>query len=191
MAYSATTIAARRIRLDLAARLSGKAATFVNIRKLPSAVLRLVRPLAAERTLAAPEMPPRNPSILLCDSDLLTLELLQHQFTRASFEVTCAADGNDAIAALEACQPDVVVLDIMIPGPDGIAVLKIIRGNPAWAEIPVMMLTHRDSEDDIVGALQLGASDYVTKPFLIGEVMERVHALLMRPGLTAEGVQAA
>lgn len=191
MAYSATTVVARRIHLEIAERLGKKAATFRAVRKVPTACLRLVEPFAKALPFIKRRGPVNRPSILLCDGDVLALEVLEHHFSRAGFDVVCATDGNDAIAALEACAFDAVVLAIMIPGPDGIAVLRIIRGNPAWSEVPVMMLTLRDSEDDIVGALQLGASDYLTKPFLIGEVLERVNALISRPGLTAEGRDAA
>ncbi len=85
-----------------------------------------------------------------------------------------AADGTRAMQCLARRTPAAVILAIMIPGVSGTEVLQRIRENPEQRNVPVIMLTHRCGEDDVVQALRLGASDYLTKPFLVREVLERV-----------------
>ena len=175
MAYFADSIRSRRLHLDLAARLSLKAETLNPVRAVVAPAVRLLRPMgkAIPRLLRLPPKPPK-PLVLICDEEELTLDLLEHHLSNAGYEVMRASDGEDALRCLAERTPAVVILAVMIPLVSGIEVLQRIRENPTQRNLPVMMLTHRDAEDDVVEALRLGASDYMTKPFLIGEVLERV-----------------
>jgi two-component system alkaline phosphatase synthesis response regulator PhoP len=173
MAYLAKSLSSRRLHLDLAARLSLKAETFHRFVRDPT--MRLLRPLSgAKARLSRPTPIPPKPLILICDSEELILDLLEHHLARAGYEVMRAADGGTAMAALAERAPAVAILAIDIGVISGTEVLQRIREDPNLRKIPVIMLTDRHAEADVVGALRLGASDYMTKPFMIGEVLERV-----------------
>lgn len=118
---------------------------------------------------------------LICDDEELILDLLEHHLSSASFEVLRASDGGEALAHLNQRTPDIVILDVMMPVVDGHEVLRQIRENEALRHIPVIMLTMRDSEPDVVGAFQTGASDYLAKPFMSGDLLERVKRLVAPP----------
>ncbi|MEF2255509.1 response regulator transcription factor [Microbacterium schleiferi] len=100
----------------------------------------------------------------------------------SGFEVTQASTGADAIAALASSPPDVVVLDVMMPGVDGFEVVQLIRRRDAT--LPVLFLSARDAVEDRVRGLRLGGDDYVTKPFSAVEVIARIETLLRRTALT-------
>lgn len=174
MAYEAGSADARRLHLDLAMRLgveAGKGATGAprapTKRALPRA-RKTPPPLLALPTKAA------KPLILICDDEELILDLLEHRLKGEGYEVMRASDGAVAMECLAQRTPAVVILAAMLPFISGIEVLQRIREHPDQRNLPVMMLTHRNAEDDVVEALRLGASDYITKPFLIGELLERV-----------------
>jgi DNA-binding response OmpR family regulator len=93
------------------------------------------------------------------------------------FAVEIARDGNAGVAASERLEPDLIVLDLMLPGLNGLEVCRRIRGRTA---VPILMLTARDTETDTVVGLEVGADDYMTKPFGLRELVARVHALLRR-----------
>jgi DNA-binding response OmpR family regulator len=97
--------------------------------------------------------------------------------------VEVAADGPSGVALVERVQPDLVVLDLMLPGFDGLEVCRRIQKN---RPVPVLMLTARDSETDLLVGLAVGADDYLTKPFSPRELVARVHAILRRVGRTAD-----
>jgi DNA-binding response OmpR family regulator len=113
-------------------------------------------------------------SILVIDDDPLLLRLLQHKLQQRGFAVRCADDGEKGLAAVAADPPDLVVLDAMMPGLDGPEVLRRLKEAPQWAGIPVVMLTARKQERDIVAALSHGAADYLVKPFLPEELVMRI-----------------
>ena len=115
--------------------------------------------------------------ILICDDDPLLVDLLSYRLSGKGFEVATASDGAEAVARL-ADLPDAVILDAMMPVFDGYEVLRRMRADPTLATIPVIMLTARKQERDIVGALELGASDFVVKPFIPEELMARLTRLL-------------
>lgn len=123
-------------------------------------------------------MAPAN--ILVCDDDELLLELLQHRLAAKGFRVTVARDGGEALDLARAERPDAVVLDAMMPVVDGYQVLRRFRDDPALAGVPIIFLTARKQEEDIVEALKLGASDYLAKPFIPEELMARLGRLLAR-----------
>jgi DNA-binding response OmpR family regulator len=104
------------------------------------------------------------------------------------FEVEVAADGPSGVALVERARPDLVVLDLMLPGFDGLEVCRRIQKD---RPVPVLMLTARDSETDLLVGLAVGADDYLTKPFSPRELVARVHAILRRVGRSSEAAGAA
>jgi DNA-binding response OmpR family regulator len=116
--------------------------------------------------------------ILVCDDDELLVDLLTYRLSARGYEVSAARDGGEALERLAADKPDAVVLDAMMPVVEGFEVLRRIREQPATANLPVIMLSARKQERDIVGALELGASDFVVKPFIPEELIARLARLL-------------
>jgi two-component system, OmpR family, alkaline phosphatase synthesis response regulator PhoP len=107
-------------------------------------------------------------------------DLIRHYLERAGHTVESLASGRDVQARVRQAPPDLVVLDVMLPGMDGMLVCQALRADPATAPIPILMLTARGEESDRVRGLELGADDYVTKPFSPKEFVARVGALLRR-----------
>ena len=118
--------------------------------------------------------------ILSADDDKDLLALIAFTLSQAGYLVVKADDGLSAIRAFEAEAPDLVILDINMPGASGFQVCEAIRSK---ARVPVMMLTVRGEEEDLVKALELGADDYLTKPFSPRTLLARVKALLRRAGM--------
>ena len=118
------------------------------------------------------------PKILVADDEKLLLELLEFRLSQRGHEPVLAADGREALARLEDSAPDAVVLDMMMPVHDGLDVLRRMRASERHADTPVIMLTARRGEKDIVGALELGANDYLVKPFMPEELLARLGRLL-------------
>jgi DNA-binding response OmpR family regulator len=127
-------------------------------------------------TLSRADMPDSS-TILLVDDEESVQKLLAYPLEREGFRVLQARDGEEALARFAAEDVDLVVLDIMLPKLDGLEVCKRLR---AESEVPIIMLTARDDELDKVLGLELGADDYITKPFSIREFRSRVRALLRR-----------
>jgi DNA-binding response OmpR family regulator len=117
--------------------------------------------------------------ILVADDDADLLALIGFALSQASYLVVKASDGPGAISCFEAEAPDLVILDINMPGASGFQVCQAIR---ARSPVPIMMLTVRGEEEDLVRALELGADDYLTKPFSPRTLLARVKALLRRAG---------
>jgi two-component system phosphate regulon response regulator PhoB len=118
--------------------------------------------------------------ILVVDDEPDALEVLGFKLKEAGFLPVFAADGLKALAAVKAERPDLIVLDLMLPEIDGTEVCKILRRDPATAEIPILMLTAKAAEMDRVLGLELGADDYVTKPYSPRELVLRIRKLLKR-----------
>lgn len=121
-----------------------------------------------------------NEKVLIVDDELNILELLEFNLKKEGFDVLRADTGEMAVSLLEQARPDIVLLDQMLPGIDGLNVLKKMRANEAFADIPVIMVTARSEEIDKIVGLELGADDYITKPFSVRELCARVKALLRR-----------
>jgi len=121
-----------------------------------------------------------KPKILVVDDELDALEVLGFKLREAGFSPIFASDGLKALAAIRAERPDLVVLDLMLPELDGLEVCKLMRRDPALASIPVLMLTAKAAEMDRVVGLELGADDYVTKPYSPRELVLRIRKLLKR-----------
>ncbi len=111
------------------------------------------------------------------DDEPKVCDLLRVYLERSGYIVACAGDGRAALSEVEQHHPDLVLLDLNLPGMDGIEVCKILRKT---SDVPIIMLTARDEEADRIVGLELGADDYVTKPFSPREVVARVKAVLRR-----------
>ncbi|MEN8720668.1 MAG: response regulator [Oceanococcaceae bacterium] len=122
-------------------------------------------------------------TVLIADDEDNMLVSLEVLFTRAGFDVRLARDGHDAFAQAQNSVPDLILLDVMMPGRDGFSVCQALRADPRFAHTPIIMLTAKAREADRVKGLTLGASDYLTKPFSTRELLARANALLKRtPG---------
>ncbi len=115
--------------------------------------------------------------ILIVDDEPTVLELVQRNLEREGYRVVTASDGQEGMRIMYAEQPNLVILDVMMPGLDGWQVCQRIRG---MSDVPIIMLTARRQEADIVKGLDLGADDYLVKPFRRGELLARVGAVLRR-----------
>jgi DNA-binding response OmpR family regulator len=124
-----------------------------------------------------------NRRILIVEDDVALARVLRDNFAYDGFDVECVADGNLAIAAARAFVPDLVVLDVMLPGRDGFELVGVLRNG---GQTPVVMLTARAQKSDKVRGLDLGADDYVTKPFDLEELLARIRAVLRRSGGPAD-----
>ena len=125
-------------------------------------------------------MQPQNPEarLLVVDDEPNIRELLSTSLRYAGFEVTAAANGREALDAAEEFQPDLAVLDVMLPDMDGFTVTRRLRS--AGRHFPVVFLTARDGTEDKITGLTVGGDDYVTKPFSLDEVVTRIRAVLRR-----------
>ncbi|WP_111497791.1 response regulator [Marinobacter bohaiensis] len=123
-------------------------------------------------------------SVLVVDDDEDICELLQTFLGKAGYHVRMAADGDAMRAAMDECLPDVLILDIMLPGDDGFTLCRWVRDHFA---LPIIMLTASSDEADKVIGLELGADDYIAKPFSARELQARIKALLRRSQLSQQG----
>ena len=121
-------------------------------------------------------------SILVIEDDQAVANLLSFMFTREGMQVICVTDGSLAQHKINTLYtpPQLVLLDLILPYVDGFELLRQIRRKPAWRDVPVMVLSAKSQEHDIIRAFKLGASDYVVKPLQIGELIARAHHLLDR-----------
>jgi DNA-binding response OmpR family regulator len=118
-------------------------------------------------------------TILIVDDEPSVIEVVGLYLRRDGFRVRTARDGAEALLALGGEPPALVILDVMLPHIDGLSILRRLRANPAL-DVPVILLTARGGETDRITGLDLGADDYVTKPFSPGELVSRVRAVLRR-----------
>ena len=119
-------------------------------------------------------------SILVVDDEREILELVKYNLAKEGYSVVCVETGEDALNAARLKLPDLVLLDLMLPGVDGLEVCRKLKADPKTQEIPVVMLTAKGGEADIVAGLELGAADYVTKPFSPRVLTARIKAVLRR-----------
>ena len=118
--------------------------------------------------------------VLVAEDDPDIGSLLEHYLKKAGFLPTVVSSGRDVMPEIKREMPDLVVLDLMLPGLDGLQLCRAIRADASIAAIPIIMLTARKQEGDIVSALHLGADDFVVKPFIPEELMSRLARLLER-----------
>ena len=118
--------------------------------------------------------------MLVVEDDPDIAQLVAHYLDKAGFSTELLSSGRDALAAMAARPPDLLILDLMLPQVDGLEVCRITRANEATASLPIIMLTARAEESDRIVGLELGADDYLAKPFSPNELVARVRALLRR-----------
>jgi two-component system phosphate regulon response regulator PhoB len=121
-------------------------------------------------------------SVLVVDDESAILEMIQFGLGKSGMAVRCAQSGEEALIKINEAAPDILLLDWMMPNMSGPELIRRLRKNPVTAEIPIIMLTARVSEDDKVTGLNTGADDYIIKPFSPRELVARINALLRRAG---------
>ena len=122
-------------------------------------------------------------SVLVIEDEETLLEALRYNLSNEGYRVSVAPEGNEGLALARELQPDLVILDVMLPGLDGFQLCRILRGE---SDVPIMMLTARVEEIDRVVGLELGADDYVVKPFSMRELLARVRGMLRRSRRAAD-----
>src|SRR5215216_6568681 len=128
-----------------------------------------------------------KPRVLVVDDDRAVRESLRRSLEFNGYEVALATDGAEALAGIGSSDPDVVIMDVMMPRLDGIEATRALRS--ARNDVPILVLTARDAVGDRVEGLDAGADDYLTKPFALQELLARLRALLRR-AIPAEGTEA-
>jgi DNA-binding response OmpR family regulator len=123
-----------------------------------------------------------NQKIVIIEDEPDIRDVLRYNLEREDFVVVCAADGETGIETVRAEQPDLVLLDLLLPGIDGIEVCRMLKTGERTRDIPVIMVTAKGQEADIVLGLGVGADDYATKPFSPRELVARIRAVLRRAG---------
>jgi len=138
------------------------------------------RRLDSPRTLRYAGLVATARKILVIEDEREILDLVRHYLEKEGFRTRMVADGAGGLAAARQERPDLIVLDLMLPGMNGLEVCKKLRADPATALTPVIMLTAKAEETDRIVGLELGADDYLTKPFSTKELVARIKALLRR-----------
>lgn len=121
-----------------------------------------------------------RPTVLVVEDEAALLTLLRYNLEKQGFRVDEATDGQEALLRVAEAKPDLVLLDWMLPSLSGLEVCRQLRRRPATRDLPIIMLTARAEDQDSVRALDLGADDYITKPFAMDAVLARIRALLRR-----------
>lgn len=143
--------------------------------------------------------PPKEPlakalimkrSVLIVEDEEDIRELLSYTLIREGYQVATVSTGEEALAVAEAKTPDLVLLDLMLPGLDGLTVCRKLRAHPKTAGVAIVMLTARGEEGDIVTGLNMGANDYITKPFSRNVLLARVRAVLRNVAVHGEPGEA-
>jgi len=121
-----------------------------------------------------------TPEVLVVEDEPDIQALIVHHLTRDGFRCRTARDGAEALAQLRVAVPDLIVLDLMLPGIDGLELTRRLRAEPTWTKLPIIMVTAKSDEVDRIIGLELGADDYIGKPFSPKELLARVRAVLRR-----------
>ena len=129
-------------------------------------------------------------NILVVEDEEEIRELVRYNLAKEGYLVSCTGSGEEALKAVRLALPDLVVLDLMLPGLDGLEVCKVLKSDSATREIPVVMLTAKGEEADIVMGLERGADDYITKPFGLRVLIARIRAVLRRRAAEPAGEAA-
>jgi two-component system phosphate regulon response regulator PhoB len=130
-----------------------------------------------------------RPKVLVVDDEPEAVELVEFNLKQAGFDVVTAADGAEALQKARSLLPSLIMLDLMLPEVDGLEVCKMLRRDTSTASIPIVMVTAKAAEIDRILGLELGADDYITKPFSPRELVLRVKKLLQRGQAAAEPVE--
>ena len=118
--------------------------------------------------------------ILVVDDEKDIVELLQYNLEKEGYKISAVFSGEQCLENVKTELPDLILLDLMLPEIDGLDVCKFLKNNPQTSHIPIIMLTAKGEETDIVLGLELGADDYITKPFKVRELLARIKAVLRR-----------
>ena len=135
------------------------------------------RPAPAEQPSEAQQ---DGPSILIVEDEQDLLELLRYNLSREGYAVRAATTGEDALKMARSQPPELILLDLMLPAMDGLEVCRTLRGRDATRDVPIIMVTAKGEESDIVRGLEMGADDYITKPFSPRVLLARIKAVLRR-----------
>lgn len=119
-------------------------------------------------------------NVLVVDDEEDILELVRYNLSKEGYEVSCVSSGEEGLAKARADHPDLMLLDLMLPGVDGLDVCKLLKGDSKTRDIPVIILSAKGEESDVVSGLELGAEDYIVKPFSPRVVTARVKTVLRR-----------
>jgi two-component system phosphate regulon response regulator PhoB len=132
----------------------------------------------------------KAPHVLVVEDEAALADLLRYNLEKEGYQVSVAADGEEALVVADENNPDLIVLDWMLPKAPGIEVCRRLRARQATRNTPIVMLTARSEESDRVRGLDMGADDYVTKPFSMGELLARLRAVMrrIRPGLADDKI---
>jgi len=120
-------------------------------------------------------------TVLVIDDDPVILELLRVNFEIEGFDVICATDGEEGLKRAQAEQPDIVISDIMMPRRDGLQLLDDLKSDPRTEDLPVILLSAKAQRSEVQHGLDMGADDYITKPFDPLELIDRLNAVMTRP----------
>ena len=118
--------------------------------------------------------------VLVIDDEEDIRELLDYNLRREGYKVLLAVDGNEGIKTIRDQKPDLIILDLMLPGLDGLDVCRIVKNDKELSNIPIIMLTAKGEEEDIINGLELGADDYITKPFSVYVLIARIKTVFRR-----------
>jgi two-component system alkaline phosphatase synthesis response regulator PhoP len=129
---------------------------------------------------------PRREKVVVIEDEADILEVVRYNLAREGFRVVACRDGEEGLATVRREAPDLVLLDLMLPGLDGVEVCRRLQADPVTSAIPVIMVTAKGEESDVVLGLAVGADDYVSKPFSPKELVARVKAVLRRGPLRAD-----
>jgi len=120
-------------------------------------------------------------TVLVIDDDPVILELLRVNFEIEGFDVVCARDGDEGFAMAQEIHPDVVISDIMMPRRDGLQLLSDLKGDPRTEDLPVILLSAKAQKSEVQHGLDMGADDYITKPFDPIQLIDRLNAVMGKP----------
>lgn len=129
--------------------------------------------------------------ILVVEDEPDILEMMRYNLEKAGHGVTCAMTGEAGVSAAKSARPDAILLDLMLPGMDGLSVCRTLKADAGLHDVPIMMVTAKGTEEDIVDGLSIGADDYMVKPFSPRVLVARVAALLRRRGAPTPGTDEA
>jgi two-component system, OmpR family, alkaline phosphatase synthesis response regulator PhoP len=124
-------------------------------------------------------------SVLVIEDDEDIQELVSYNLSKEGYQTTCVGSGEEGLKTVKLKLPNLVLLDLMLPGIDGLEICKLIKADPKTQHIPIVMLTAKGEESDVVTGLELGAEDYITKPFSPKVLVARIRTILRRKGKPA------
>jgi DNA-binding response OmpR family regulator len=135
---------------------------------------------SSRSSVPRPKPKTEGPAIMMAEDDRGTRRLISYKLERTGFQVTVCGDGEELLARAAEAKPALFILDLMMPIKDGYTTLRALKSDPGLATVPVLMLSSKNQDEDVVRCLEAGAADYMAKPFSPDELVARVHKLLPR-----------